>query len=149
MTRVAQSDKEKPMARAHIAYLARADVPARAPLQAAIDALKLKLTLDDAYAPFETSGYLPCTLNGEDAGFTLKFETAPAEPSAALAALLAGRDAAMSFRWSGDVREHCAALIVSVALAEKFGALLFDPEKDAAIESKKLLAKARELTEEM
>jgi hypothetical protein len=137
------------MARAHTAYLNRSDVPARKALQSAIDDLKLKLTLDDAYAPFETSGYLPCTLDGEDAGFTLRFDEAPKDPPAALAAALEGRDVAMSLRWSGDSREHSAALIVSVALAEKFGAILHDAEKDALLAPKKLLAKAKELTEEM
>lgn len=61
------------MARARTAYLNRADVPDRAALQAALDAFKLKLVLDDGYVPLETSGYLPCTLHGEDAGFTLRF----------------------------------------------------------------------------
>ena len=69
------------MARALTAYLARAAAPDRAQLQEALDALKLKIVLDDDYAPFKSKGYLPCSFNGEDAGFDIRFEDAPAEPA--------------------------------------------------------------------
>ncbi len=62
------------MARSQTAYLLRDDVPTRAALQKAIDGLKFKLTLDNSYVPFQTSGYLPCTLDGEDAGFDIRFQ---------------------------------------------------------------------------
>lgn len=138
------------MARALVAFIARADVPARAALQTAIDALKLKLVLDDGYVPLESSGYLPCTLDGEDAGFTLRFRPAdtPA-PSPAVAAVLDGRDVAMEVRWSGDVREQISALGVCAALAAGFGALVIDPDKDAPIEGKALAARAKAALEEI
>ncbi|MGJ4952001.1 hypothetical protein [Bradyrhizobium sp. HKCCYLS20291] len=61
------------MARVLTAYLKRTEVPTRTALQQAIAGLPFPLTLDDGYVPLETSGYLPCTLDGEDAGFDLRF----------------------------------------------------------------------------
>jgi len=117
------------MARSHTLFLHRKDVPARGPLQQAVDALKLKTTLDDGYVPFETSGYLPCTLNGEDAGFTIRFGDIPAELPAAVAGALEGRDVAVDIKWSGDVREKLAAFAVSAALAKSFGAVIADGDR--------------------
>lgn len=138
------------MARAQTAYLSRADVPARDALQKAVDGLKLKLVLDDGYVPFESSGYLPCTLDGEDAGFTLRFHDVEADLSKApvLAAALGGRDVAVDFKWSGDVREEVSAMGVCAALAGSFGALVHDAEKDVLLDSAKLLAKAKARLEE-
>ncbi|SFK56242.1 hypothetical protein [Methylocapsa palsarum] len=134
------------MARSHILYLARSDAPGRKPLQEAIDALKFRLVLDHAYAPFETSGYLPCTLEGEDAGFDIHFSEAKPDLSSfpALRARIGPRDGAMTFRWGGDPRERASALIVSAALAQAFGALAHDPETDAVYEAPALIAMARE-----
>ena len=92
------------MARAQIAYLNRKDVPARKPLQAAIYQLGFKVVLDNSYEPFETKGYLPCTLDGEDAGFDLRFQHVEEGISSNLASAIGGRDAAMKFRWAGDPR---------------------------------------------
>ncbi|MFG1298465.1 hypothetical protein V5F49_01595 [Xanthobacter sp. V3C-3] len=136
------------MARALVAYLARADVPARDALQTAIDALKLKLMLDDGYVPFESSGYLPRTLDGEDAGFTLRFRAADA-PAPALAGALAARDVAIDLRWSGDVREEISALGVCAALAASFGALVVEAEKDTPLDAAKLKARAKAALEEI
>lgn len=139
------------MARAQTAYLIRADVPDRAALQAAIDAFKIKLVLDDGYAPFETSGYLPCTLHGEDAGFTIRFRDADGDAGKfpALAAALGGRDVAVDIKWSGDIREEVSALAVCAALGGSFGAVLHDPDKDAVTEASKLLSRAKAGAEEL
>lgn len=139
------------MARAQTAYLVRTDVPAREALQKALDALKLKLVLDDGYVPFESSGYLPCTLDGEDAGFTIRFRDVAADLSKlpALAGARGARDVAVDFKWSGDVREQVSAMGVCAALAGSFGALVHDPEKDALLDVAKLLATARAGLEEL
>lgn len=139
------------MARAQTAYLVRTDVPARDALQKALDALKLKLVLDDGYVPFESSGYLPCTLDGEDAGFTVRFRDVEADLSKlpALAGARGTRDVAVDFKWSGDVREQVSAMGVCAALAGSFGALVHDPEKDALLDVAKLLATARAGLEEL
>jgi hypothetical protein len=107
------------MARTLTAHLRDKDVPARKALQHAIDELKFPLALDDAYVPFETSGYLPCTLNGEDAGFDLRFQTAAASETR-----IADRDTVMSFKWAGDPREEASALMVCAALVKEFDALV-------------------------
>lgn len=131
------------MARTQSAYLSRKEAPARQALQQAIDALKFKLTLDDAYAPFKTSGYLPCTLEGEDAGFDIRFQDADPARSAALQAELGDRECEITFRWSGDVREFASAMIVCAALAKSFGALVHDPEADVCVAAEDLIDKAR------
>lgn len=123
------------MARALTAYLTRADVPARPALQQAIARLPFALTLDDGYVPFETSGYLPCTLDGEDAGFDLRFkdgDEAGAGPSDRVAIL---------FTWGGDPREEAAALAVCAALATTFGAIVL--RDGTALSSDHMLAQAK------
>ena len=67
------------MPRAITVYLKSTDVPKRKALQEAVDDLKLGLTLDEAYMPFEMAGYLPCILNGEDAGFDMWFKNRTSE----------------------------------------------------------------------
>ena len=131
------------MARALSAYLSREKVPERKPLQQAIDALKLPLKLDGDYVPFETSGYLPCTLDGEDAGFDLRFGDVAEEVSTALK--LGERNVALNLKWGGDPREEAAALIFCAALANDFDALV---QADGLQSVKQLLAKARSLLEE-
>jgi hypothetical protein len=120
------------MARALTVYLKRADVPARKALQQAIDRLPFALTLDDGYVPFETAGYLPCTLDGEDAGFDLRFKDAAAAVAETpdVKGALGERNIAMSCKWGGDPREEAAALAVCAALAKEFGALV---QRDGAI----------------
>ncbi|MDQ0505528.1 hypothetical protein [Xanthobacter agilis] len=133
------------MARALTVYLRRSDVPDRAALQGAVDALKLKLTLDDGYVPLKSSGYLPCTLDGEDAGFTLRFHDVNADLDALpeLKAALDGRDLAIDVKWSGDVREKVSALGVCAALAKAFGALVHDAAGDRLRGADALIADVR------
>jgi hypothetical protein len=131
------------VARAQTAYLKHDDVPARKALQAAIDALGFKVRLDEAYEPFETSGYLPCTFDGEDAGFDMRFQDVAAELPPALKAGIGGRDTAIGFRWTGDPREELAALSVCAALVKQFGAVVHDPDKDEMLSFEQLMAKSR------
>jgi hypothetical protein len=128
------------MARTQTAYLNRQDVPARKSLQEAVDQLGFKLTLDDSYKPFESEGYLPCTMDGEDAGFDLRFEEVAESGSD-------GRDVAIKFRWSGDPREQLAALAVCAALVKRFGAVVREPGENESLPFEELLAKARDLQE--
>ena len=137
------------MARAQTAYLNRKDVPARDLLQAAIRQLGFKLALDDSYEPFETKGYLPCTLDGEDTGFDLRFQHVEEGVSSNLASAIGGRDTAMKFRWAGDPREQLAALAVCAALADKFGAIVHEPEGDRLLTLDELLEKARKASDSL
>ncbi len=130
------------MPRSYSAFLTRADVPPRKALQQAVDGLKLKLALDDAYVPFETSGYVPCTLDGEDAGFDLRFQ----EVDASLRPKAGDKDVAIAFRWGGDPREEASVLIVCAALAKNFGAIVYEPDADVLVGADALVAKARKAT---
>jgi len=107
------------MARTCTAFLKRERIPLRAPLQAAIQALGFKLTLEDDYEPFVTSGYLPCTLDGEDAGLTLRFD-ANTEVD--------GKDSALTLQWSGDPREQVSVMMIAAALAHGFDAVVRDAD---------------------
>lgn len=129
------------MARNLTAHLRHADVPARAALQNAIDGLKFALSVDDTYVPFETSGYLPCTLNGEDAGFDLRFRSTTGSNTD-----IADRDTAMSFKWGGDALEEASALIVCAALVKQFDALVQD-DGNVPLSFDQLLAKARAIAD--
>ncbi len=133
------------MPRAQSAYLARKNVPVRKDLQKAIDGLKFKVTLDDGYTPFKTSGYLPCTLDGEDAGFTIKFQDAAADSApAGVKSSLGDRDVEIAFKWSGDIREYIAAMSVCAALVQNFEAIVYDPDSDKTYASDAFIAKALE-----
>lgn len=105
------------MARAYIAYIKQALIPQRMGLQAAIKSLGFKLTLEEEYAPLESAGYLPCTLDGEDAGFTLRFDQSDA---------IAELDTAITLQWSGDPREKVTVMIIAAALAKGYDAVIHD-----------------------
>jgi len=105
------------MARHYTVYLSRDSFPKRKELQAAINAMGFKLTLQEDYVPFVSSGYLPCTLDGEDAGFTLRFHTVEG---------MNGNDGAATLQWGGDPREQASAIMVAAALASGFGAVVHD-----------------------
>jgi hypothetical protein len=128
------------MARALTAYLKKADVPSRKALQAALDPLGFKVVVDDDYAPLKSKGYVPCALDGEDAGFDLRFQDVEAETRSKLS--LGEDSVAMALRWGGDPREELAALAVAVALAQQFGAIVEEPA-GAALSVDELLARAR------
>ncbi|HTV34337.1 MAG TPA: hypothetical protein VME69_14795 [Methylocella sp.] len=136
------------MARAHMLYLNRGDVPPRGALQKAVDPLGFKVTLDEAYKPFMAAAYLPCTLDGEDAGFNIRFDEVAGDLPQDLKAAIGERDTAIGVRWSGDIREELAALAVSIALAQQFGAIIHDPDR-GIVPPEKLLAKARERQESL
>lgn len=107
------------MARTYTAFLMRDHIPQRGALQAAIKALGFKLTLEDNYVPFASSGYLPCTLDGEDAGLTMRFVSSDA---------IAGKDAAIILQSGGDPREEATVVIIAAALANSFNAVVRDPD---------------------
>jgi hypothetical protein len=133
------------MARILTAYLERERVPELTALQAAIKGLKLPVALDPDYVPFETAGYLPCTLDGEDAGFDLRFKERPADLSdkPVLQSSLGARTTAMTFKWGGDPREDAAASFVCAALANDFDAVVQDGENDAVLSVDALLGRGQ------
>lgn len=139
------------MSRSQSAFLERKDVPLRRDLQRAVDALGFKITIDDTYVPMKSSGYLPCTFDGEDSGFTIKFvEVDPtAERPAALEAARGARDVEIAFNWTGDPREVVCAMAVGAALAQNFGAVVYDSGDKLLVAAEELLAKARKAASQL
>lgn len=121
------------MARTYTAYLNSDQIPALEALQAAIKSLGFKLTLDDAYTPLQVSGYLPCTLDGEDAGVTIKFEASQE---------ISGKDTAITLQWSGDPREQTSAVMIAAAFAHTFAATVRDQNQQET-SAEALVADAR------
>lgn len=126
------------MNRSLVACLSRTRLPALTALQRSIDDLGFtRLAVDAGHAPFGTNGYLPCTLDGEDASFDIRCgsnQTLPGDD----------RDVLIALRWSGDPREHAAALIVCSALAQRFGAVVHDPGDRQVLAAPELAARARQ-----
>jgi hypothetical protein len=108
------------------AYVARSNVPDRAALQAAVDALGFDCKIDTFYVPFQCSGFLPCVLAGSESGFEIYFEAATDVLSdfPNLTGTVGSRNVAITFRWGGDMSECACVLIVSAALAKTFGAIV-------------------------
>lgn len=137
------------MARTLTAYLERTQVPDLAALQQSLKAQKSPLRLDPDYAPMKTSGYLPCTLDGEDAGFDLRFRelAAGVEIWPLLQSNLGTREIVMTFKWGGDPREDAAASYVCAALARDFGAVVQDGDEDVVLSAADLLERAGSVLE--
>ena len=127
------------------AYLARESVPHLDALQAAVDSLGFDCKIDASYAPFSSSGFLPCVLAGRDAGFEIYFESA-AELLADfphMAESVGNRDVAITFRWGGDLAECACVLIVSAALAKSFGAIIHYQDDNLLFSAEQLASDAR------
>ncbi|HEY3301048.1 MAG TPA: hypothetical protein VGJ90_09770 [Methylophilaceae bacterium] len=122
------------MARSFTVLINQADFPLRASLQAAIKDLHFKLTLEDDYVPFVSAGYLPCTLEGEDAGLMMHF--CKLEPPT-------DKDGSVNLQWSGDPREKITVLIIASALASHFNASVLD-ENNALISASALLTMTKQ-----
>jgi hypothetical protein len=127
------------------AYVNRANVPDRAALQAAVDALGFDCKIDTYYVPFQCSGFLPCVLAGSESGFEIYFETAAdvLRDFPNLAGTVGNRDVAITFRWGGDMSECACVLIVSAALAKAFGAIVHYQDDDMLYSDAQLVAEAR------
>lgn len=126
------------------AYVARANVPDRETLQAAVDALGFDCKIDTFYVPFECSGFLPCVLAGSESGFEIYFEAASDVLSdfPNLAGTVGTRDVAVTFRWGGDMLECACVLIVSAALAKSFGAIVHYQDDDMLYSGDQLVHEA-------
>jgi hypothetical protein len=127
------------------AYVLRDNVPDRAALQAAVDALGFDCKIDAFYVPFQCSGFLPCVLAGRKSGFEIYFESAPEVLSdfAHLSESVGSRDVAITFRWGGDMSECACVLIVSAALARTFGAIVHYQNDDMLYSGDQLVEEAR------
>lgn len=118
------------MAEAYTVLTARSLVPTLSELHGVLKSLKFKLTVDEAYTPFETSGYLPCTINGEDGGINIAFDSAAdvlADPS--VANLPEAIDTAIRLKSGGDPREDVCVLMIAAALAQSNSTVAFGPSR--------------------
>ncbi len=133
------------MAKSLTVFLTRAQVPARNDLQNAIKDLRFRLALDDAYAPFDRSGYVPCTLDGEDAGIDIRFADSRAQLSdqPALQEQAGDHAVAMLLRAGGDPREETSMLILAAVLAARFDGLVLRPGGDTFVSAEPLSQEAR------
>ncbi|MFA6095002.1 MAG: hypothetical protein WC757_03920 [Candidatus Paceibacterota bacterium] len=128
----------------------REQVPSRMALQDAIKNLRFKLILDESYIPFECAGYIPCTLDGEDAGVDIKFgETDFTALTPDIKAAISDRDTTIMIRSGADPREIVSAAILAATLANSFEALIQNQAKDTLENSKELLDTARSTFSEL
>jgi hypothetical protein len=121
------------MARTYIVNMKKDVFPLRAALQTAINTLGYPLSLEDDYVPFASSGYLPCTLDGEDAGLIIRFMSSEDVTS---------QEATISLQWSGDAREKATVMIIATALAASFDATVQD-ENNAVVPLAELSANTK------
>ena len=139
------------MAKSYIAYLERSRVPDWQALQAALKALRFPLTVDDDYVPFESGGYLPCTLDGEDAGVDIRFADSAAQlvEHPGLQEAVGARDTAIVLRAGGDPRERATALMLAAALAHSFDAQVQARPEDTLRTPDELLSESRQRLSEL
>ncbi len=126
------------------AYLNRRAVPTYQALQTSIDSLGFDCKLDASYTPFQSSGFLPCLLEGRSSGFEIYFESAASQLQnfPHLEQHVGEREAAVTFRWGGSMHECACALIVSAALAKDFGAVVHYHDDDILYSVEQLQAEA-------
>ncbi|ESS67405.1 hypothetical protein MGMO_167c00260 [Methyloglobulus morosus KoM1] len=138
------------MAKVRTAYLKHEQVPTRMALQDAIKNLRFKLILDDSYTPFECTGYIPCTLDGEDAGVEINFgETDFSALAPTVKAAIGDRDTTINIRSGADPREIVSAAIIAATLANSFEALIQNQGEDALENAEELLISARSTFREL
>jgi hypothetical protein len=133
------------MANSQTAFLIHSQVPNRQALHEAIKNLRFKLSIDDTYVPHACAGYIPCTLDGEDAGIDIKFGAAAAQLDDApqLQTQIGERDTAITLRWGGDLRERISVMIIAAVLANDFGALIQHQSEDGFRATEQLIDEAR------
>lgn len=115
------------MSNTQYAFIDRARLPTRDALQASITALGFDLALYPGFTLPEFSGFLPCTLEGEEGpGFEVFCEDAAeiTGDEADLVAMAAGRDFCIGLVWRSSMKDLACVLIVSCALAKDFGAIV-------------------------
>lgn len=129
------------------AFIHKPRVPSPEAWQQAIDHLGFDLKLDPKWIPFESSGFLPCSLNGELSGFEIYYEPAAvivgAHPEVAMQ--IDGRDYCISFRWGSRPGEAVCAYISAAALSQAFDAFIYDPQESRLTASDQLIRDAQDI----
>ena len=113
------------MSQEQYAFIHKSRVPAVQEWQRAVDEAGYDLRIDAEFKPFEHAGFLPCQLNGEQSGVEVYYDLTRDLCDQELAQSIAqGRDVCISFRWGGSFREGACAMILALALAKSFDAIL-------------------------
>jgi hypothetical protein len=111
------------MANEQFAFLKSSRVPTRDQWQQAIDRAGFDLKLDPLFEPRTNVGFVPCKLNGAEAGVEMYFDDST-EFMDAFGSLAGERDCCISFRWGGSMQECACAMVASFALASEFDAVV-------------------------
>jgi len=123
------------MANEQYAFIEKAKVPSREAWQAAIDECGFDFQLDPELKPFEDSGFMPCKLNGADAGVEIYYDGS-AEFLSQFSDIAQERDYCIAFRWGGSMIECASAMVACYALAKNFGAVVsYEGGEPEALES--------------
>lgn len=134
------------MANEQFALIEKSKVPSRSDWQASIDKLNLQFELDPELKPFEDSGFLPCKLQGHEAGFEIYYTDDP-DLLKDLSHIADHKDYCISFRWGGSMVECASVMIASYALAETFGAVVTYEGEDAMNDLDAFLTETKEIIE--
>ena len=118
------------MSQTQFAFLKKGNIPHKDQLQASIDALGFDLKLDPEFTPFEDEGFSPCILRGEnDVGFEIFYEPTSIlieedEDDKEFIELIGDNDYSIGLSWGGSYKDCTCVLMVSIALAKDFGAII-------------------------
>jgi hypothetical protein len=123
------------------AFLEKSRVPDRARLEEVVRGIGFDLSIDECYQPFESSGFLPCTLKGKASGFEIYFDSTEdvVQSFPHLKEEVGNRDCSITFRWGSDMSECACVLIVSAALAKSFGAVVHYQDDDLLYSAEQLI----------
>lgn len=111
------------MANEQFAFLLKENVPTREEWQAAINDCGFSFQLDPELKVFEHCGFLPCILEGEEAGVEVYYDGSP-DLLEEFSDIAPGQDYCISFRWGGSMMACASAMILSYTLAARFGAIV-------------------------
>lgn len=115
------------MSNIQFVFLKKSDIPARAALQASIDALGFDMQLDPQLDLLEDEGFSPNVLEGRaDVGLELGRDSVEEilEENSELRGAVRDRDVCITMSWHGSMADLACAMIVSTALAKDFGAVV-------------------------
>lgn len=111
------------MANEQFAFIKKDTLPNRNDWQSAIESCGFDFVLNSEFNPVSDSGFLPCKLNGKDAGVELYFDDSE-ETLGQFLELAGDNDCCILFRWGGSMAECATAMIMSYALAKSYNAII-------------------------
>lgn len=128
------------------AFLMRANLPDRDRWQSSIEVFGFPFTLDPNLDLTKDTGFSPSTIEGEMSGFEIYPDEGIEELCSTyptLVTIVSERDYVLSFRWGTSYLECACVLIAAAALEKDFGAIVYDPQEDRALDIESMLEDAR------